>query len=83
MSLYVRYDTVREPAAKPAAQERCTITDAVRKAVQDELDRHAFEHDERWRVLREIQAEIAKLPELAPRSLTDKDLYDEDGLPML
>jgi hypothetical protein len=82
MGLYIRDDSVRELAAKLAAQEHCTVTDAVRKAIQEKLDRHALEHDERWRVLREIQEGFAKLPDLRP-GFTDKDLYDEDGLPIL
>ncbi len=82
MGLYIRDDSVRELAAKLAAQERCTITDAVRRAVEEKLNRRALEHDERWRVLREIQDRIAELPELRP-GFTDKDLYDEDGLPIL
>lgn len=82
MGLYIRDDNVRQLAAKLAAQERCTITEAVRRAVAEKLNRHAMEHDERWRVLREIQDRLAKLPDLRP-GFTDRDLYDEDGLPIL
>jgi hypothetical protein len=82
MGLYIRDDGVRELATKLAAKERSTITDAVRNALKEKLERHAKEHDERWRVLREIQARMAELPDLRP-GFTDKDLYDEDGLPIL
>ena len=82
MGLYIRDDGVRELAAKLAAQEQCTLTEAVRNALRQKLERYEFEHDERWRVLREIQDRIAELPDLRP-GFTDKDLYDEDGLPIL
>ena len=82
MGLYIRDDTVRDLATKLATQEGCTITDAVRRAIEDKLHQHAMEHDERWRVLREIQARLAELPDLRP-GFTDQDLYDEAGLPIL
>jgi hypothetical protein len=82
MGLYVRDDHVRELAAKLAAAEHVTITEAVRRALEAKLARHLEDHDERWRQLREIQGQIAALPELRP-GLTDADLYDENGLPIL
>lgn len=82
MGLYIRDDSVRELAARLASQRGCTITEVVRNALQEQADRHAMEHDERWRVLREIQDRIAALPDLRP-GFTDKDLYDEEGLPIL
>lgn len=82
MGLYIRDDGVRELAAKLAQAERCTITDAVRRALVEKWARHAELHDERWRKLREIQRQMAALPDLRP-GFTDKDLYDEDGLPIL
>jgi hypothetical protein len=82
MGLYIRDDGVRELAAKLAAREQCTLTEAVKNALQQKLDRYELEHNERWRVLREIQDRIAELPDLRP-GFTDKDLYDEDGLPIL
>jgi hypothetical protein len=54
----------------------------VKNALQQKLDRYELEHNERWRVLREIQDRIAEFPDLRP-GFTDKDLYDEDGLPIL
>ncbi len=82
MGLYIRDDGVRELAAQLAAHEGSTITEAVRGALKEKLDRYALEHDERWRVLREIQARVAALPDLRP-GFTDKDLYHADGLPIL
>lgn len=82
MSLYVRDDHVRELAAQLAAAEHVTITEAVRRALEERLVRHRQEHDERWRQLRAIQEQIAALPELRP-GFTDTDLYDENGLPIL
>jgi hypothetical protein len=82
MGLYIRDEGVRELAARLASAERCTITEAVRRALEERLSRHLEEHDERWRELREIQARIAALPERRP-GFTDRDLYDENGLPIL
>jgi hypothetical protein len=82
MGLYIRDDGVRELAVALAAAEQITITEAVRRALQEKLGRRQVEHDERWRKLREIQARVAAEPDLAP-GFTDKDLYDEDGLPIL
>lgn len=82
MGLYIRDRNVRDLAAKLAEQEKCTLTEAVRRAVEEKLQRHAEEHDERWRVLRQIQAEIAAMPDLRP-DFTDDDLYDENGDPIL
>ncbi|HEX6014923.1 MAG TPA: type II toxin-antitoxin system VapB family antitoxin [Geminicoccaceae bacterium] len=82
MGLYIRDDAVRELAARLADQEKCTLTEAVRRAVEEKLQRRAEEHDERWRLLRQLQAEVAALPDLRP-DFTDDDLYDEDGNPIL
>jgi hypothetical protein len=82
VGLYIRDNHVRDLAAKLAEQEKCTLTEAVRRAVEEKLQRRAEEHDERWRVLRLIQAEVAALPDLRP-DFTDDDLYDEDGNPIL
>ena len=73
---------MRELAAKLAAAEHVTITEVVRRALEDRLVRHRQEHDERWRQLRELQQQMAALPELRP-GLVDADLYDENGLPIL
>jgi antitoxin VapB len=82
MGLYIRDDGVRELAVRLAAAEQITITDAVRRALEEKLGRRREEHGERRRKLREIQERVAALPDLRP-GLTDKDLYDEDGLPVL
>ena len=58
------------------------MTEAVRDAVAEKLQRRAEQHDERWRILRQIQAEIAAMPDLRP-DFTDDDLYDENGDPIL
>ncbi|HEX8375597.1 MAG TPA: type II toxin-antitoxin system VapB family antitoxin, partial [Geminicoccaceae bacterium] len=59
--------------------ERSTITEAVGRALRErcaELRRR----EEVDRRVREIQAEVAKLPVLDPRDHGEM-LYDEDGLP--
>lgn len=82
MGLYVRDEQVRKLAAKLAVAEHVTITEAVRRALQEKLARHRDEHEARWGQLREIQGQIAAMPELRP-GFTDADLYDENGLPIL
>jgi antitoxin VapB len=72
-----------------------TQTEAVRKALQERLQREKAEreaHDARtaadkrrefekaWTKIQKIQKEIRRLG-LAKNMLTDDDLYDENGLP--
>jgi hypothetical protein len=73
--LYIRDDRVKELATQLAALQRATVTDAVRDALARRLD-------ERCRKIDEFLAELDAEPELAP-GFTDKDLYDENGDPIL
>jgi hypothetical protein len=82
MGLYVRGDTARELAGQLAAKRQCTIAEAVTVALEAALRAERREVDDKMRALREIQARVAALPELRP-GFTDKDLYDEDGNPIL
>jgi antitoxin VapB len=82
MGLYIRDDGVRELAARLAERRHCTLTDAVRQALEEKLLRLDEERDERVRKTREIQARVAAMPDLRP-GFTDHDLYDEDGNPIL
>lgn len=82
MGLYIRDESVRELASELAARRRCTMTEAVRDALTAGLDRERSRVDDKMATLRRIQAEIAALPDLAP-GFTDKDLYDENGDPIL
>jgi hypothetical protein len=82
MGLFIRDDAVRELAARLAERRRCTLTDAVREALEEKLSRLDAEYEEKIRKTREIQARVAALPELRP-GFTDADMYDEDGNPVL
>ena len=82
MGLYIRDDSIRELAVRIASAEHCTITDAVRVALQDRWSRLEQRRAERIRRTEEIVSAFAKLPELRP-GFTDKDLYDASGLPIL
>jgi hypothetical protein len=82
MGLYVRGDTARELAGRLAAKRSCTIAEAVTGALEAALHEEERQADDKMRVLREIQARVAALPELRP-GFTDKNLYDEDGNPIL
>lgn len=81
MPLYVRDDKVKELADQVAALTDCTVTDAVRQALQDRLGRLQDERAERRRRMDEILAEFDAGPDSAP-GFTDKDLYDENGDPI-
>ena len=73
--LYIRDDRVKELVTQLAALQRATVTDAVRDALARRLD-------ERCRKIDEFLAELDAEPDLAP-GFTDKDLYDENGDPIL
>lgn len=82
MGLYIRDESVHQLAHKLAELEHRTLTDTVRGALEERWRRLESERDAKMRRLREIQARVAALPELAP-GFTDKDLYDENGDPIL
>ena len=82
MPLYVRDDQVKQLADRVAALSRCTVTDAVRTALEHRLRELEDERIERERRIDEILAEFDAEPDLAP-GFTDKDLYDENGDPIL
>jgi hypothetical protein len=81
MPLYVRDDRVKELADKVAALSRCTVTDAVRTALEQRLKELEDDRAERQRKIDEILAKFDRGPDLAP-GFTDKDLYDENGDPV-
>lgn len=82
MPLYVRDDRVKELADRVASLSRCTVTDAVRTALELRLKELEDDRAERQRKIDEILAKFDAGPDLAP-GFTDKDLYDEDGNPVL
>lgn len=82
MGLYIRDDEVRDLAKRIAARRGATVTAVVRRALEREDAIDDARVEEKLRALREIQTRVAALPELRP-DFTDKDLYDEDGNPIL
>lgn len=82
MPLYVRDDHVKELADRVAALSRCTVTDAVRSALEHRLRALEDARAERDRAIDEILRKFDEGPDLAP-GFTDKDLYDENGDPIL
>ena len=82
MGLYIRDEGVHRLARELAERERRTLTESVRLALEDRLRSLDDGRDAKMRKLREVQARIAALPELAP-DFTDNDLYDENGDPIL
>ena len=81
MGLYIRDDRVRALAAELAARRGCTLTEAVRAALEDELERGAAQRQEKLRRTRAIIAAMKALPDLRP-GFTDKDLYNDEGNPV-
>lgn len=63
-----------------AERKGVSADEALREALERETKREA-EMARRTAVLREIQAEIARLPILDPRSPDEILGYDESGLP--
>jgi hypothetical protein len=81
MPLYIRDDEVRSEAERLARSRHCTITEAVRAALRDANARLDAERAERERRLDEALARLDALPR---RSVTsDRDLYDDEGMPVL
>lgn len=82
MPLYVRDDKVKELADRVAALSRSTVTEAVRVALEHRLKELDAKRIERRRKIDEILRKFDEGPDLAP-GFTDKDLYDENGDPVL
>jgi hypothetical protein len=81
MPLYIRDDEVRSEAERLARSRHCTITEAVRVALREANARVDAERAERERRLDEALARLDNLPR---RSVTtDRDLYDDEGMPVL
>jgi antitoxin VapB len=82
LPLYVRDNKARDLARRLAEQRRCTVTEAVRDALREALERDSAEIEERRQRAREILQELDSLPRLRP-GVPDDDLYDERGMPVL
>ena len=82
MPLYIRDDDVHALASRLAERRGCTLTEAVRSALNEALARAEAEREEKLRRTREILARFDAAPRLRP-DFTDDDMYDENGLPIL
>ncbi len=81
MGLFIRDDTVREMAKRLAAARRTTVTEAVRQAIERELAELQQETQDRERRLDTALARLDALPRR--RMISDHDLYDDEGNPVL
>jgi hypothetical protein len=87
MPLTIDNRTTLAAAERLAELTHEPVQDAVDKAIKDRLARLEAERDveweARWQRIEKLQAELAKLPKLDPRSPQEiaDDLYDEYGLP--
>jgi hypothetical protein len=80
MGLYIRDEGVRTLARRLAERRGCTVTEAVRSAVQAQLDRDEAAIAQKIRTIEEIVERYHSFPELRP-GFKDADLYDDDGNP--
>lgn len=83
MSLYIRNEETDRLARELAAKTGMNITDAVTRALRNELERTPplpRTKEEKLAFIRQLQAESAKHPILDPRH-PDEILYDDYGLP--
>ncbi|MGH9412121.1 MAG: type II toxin-antitoxin system VapB family antitoxin [Terriglobales bacterium] len=84
-ALNIKDEEVRALAKKLANATHQSMTEAVRTALQEKLERERAQDEKRrqriLRRVRELQREIAALPVLDPRSPDDIIGYDEYGVP--
>jgi hypothetical protein len=81
MGLFIRDNSVRDMAKRLAAARRTTITEAVRRAIERDLA--DVQQDARDRE-RQLDAVLARLDALPRRKeISDHDLYDDQGNPVL
>jgi hypothetical protein len=87
MPLTIDKETTLAAAERLAKLTHDDVSEAVDKAIKDKLARLEAPSDkdweERWKRIEALQAELAELPKLDPRSPQEiaDDLYDERGLP--
>jgi hypothetical protein len=81
MGLFIRDDTVREMAKRLAEARHTTITEAVRRAIERDLAEMQQEMQERERRLDDALARLDALPRR--KVVSDHDLYDDEGNPVL
>jgi hypothetical protein len=81
MGLFIRDDSVRDMAKRLAEARRTTVTEAVRQALERELDAVAQDLRDRERRLDAVLARLDALPRRT--AVSDRDLYDDQGNPVL
>jgi hypothetical protein len=81
MGLYIRDDRVRDMAKRLAEARRTTVTDAVRRAIERDLAEVDQDMQARKRRLDAALARLDALPRR--RVISDRDLYDDQGNPIL
>jgi len=81
MPLYVRDDEVRDLANRLARHRKSNVTEALRAALKEALEREEEELVERRGRIAAILRRF-KGAERRP-GFTDRDLYDETGMPIL
>jgi hypothetical protein len=82
MGLHIRNRRARELAQKLAERRGCSLTEVVVTALEREAALEEARIQEKIRRTRELARHFESLPDLRP-GLTDKDLYDEEGQPIL
>ena len=82
MGFYVRSDRVRELARRIADRRGCTMTEVLEHALEREEAADLAVVEKKIARAREIVDAYAALPDLRP-GFTDRDLYDDDGNPVL
>ena len=70
MGLFIRDDAVQELAERLAEARHTTVTEAVRQALERELERE-----------RRIRESLAAIDAMSDREFGDDDMYDEIGAP--
>lgn len=87
MTIMIDNEATEQAAQRLAELTGQTITRAVDQAIQEKLaqleELKQQDWEARWKRVEALQAELAKLPVLDPRTPQEicDDLYDEDGLP--
>ncbi len=82
MPLYIRDDEVRRLADQLAQKRGCNITEAVRSALNEALNHDRALLTERKRDIARLLSRFDQAEQVRP-GMTDKDLYDESGMPVL
>jgi len=82
MPLYIKDDQVAEMARDLAKRRHCTVTEAVRQALEKEASDLAARQEATWRELQKIQA-VVKAEWQGPVTSNHDFLYNEDGDPIL